>query len=326
MDRDGFDWGTARVAALINAGAGKDDNAQTRALIDRAVAPRCAALDWHEIAQGTSPLEAARRAAEAGYDLILAIGGDGTQAAVAQALAGGATRMAPLPGGTFNFFARDLGFAPEMEEAVAALLTTARPRTIDLAEVNGTVFLNNASFGLYPDILERRESLYKRWGRSRFGAYWTVLTSLANLRRAMRLSVQHKGAPRQFRTRLAFVAASPLQLETHRLDGAQALREGHLALFVARGNTPWSLVGAALRLALGKASRQSDFDLIEADDLTIDTRPPERMIAHDGEKSRMTGPFRLRVRPQALNVLAPLTRPDGSAARGLPETSTKDPT
>ncbi len=312
---DGFDLGQAQVAALINAASGKTDQGALRQLIERQLAPICGSLRWYDIPKGTHPGATAEQAIADGYDVVLAIGGDGTQAAVAQAVADSDVIMAPIPTGTFNYFARDLGLGATADEALAAL-RRAKPRAIDVAEVNGTIFLNNASFGLYPEILERRENLYRRWGRSRIGAYWTVLTSLFNLRRRMRLRLSSDSGERQFKTRLAFVAASPLQLETLGLDGAEALRRGQLALYVAHGQTPWALVGAAVRLAMGKACRIDDFDLVCADELTLETRPPERRIAHDGEKSRMIGPFRLRIRRGALRVLAPLTRPDGTPARG----------
>ncbi|MFB2595182.1 diacylglycerol kinase family protein [Paracoccus sp. p4-l81] len=312
---DGFDLARARVAVVINAASGKGAAADLRGAITDALSGRCASLDWHEIPKGGNPGDLAARARDAGADVVLSVGGDGTQAAVAQALAGSDVVMAPIPTGTFNYFARDLGMGDDAATALTTLIA-ARPRAIDLAEVNGTVFLNNASFGLYPEILEARESLYRRWGRSRLGAYWTVLTSLTQMRRRMRLSVQDGDRLRRFKTRLAFVAASPLQLESLGLEGGEALHDGHLALFVAHGRSPWALIGAALRLAMGRAARASDFDLICADDLTIDSRPRQRKVAHDGEKSQMSGPFRLRVRPDALWVLAPERRPDGSIARG----------
>ena len=310
-----FDLGRARVTALVNLGAGRRSGRQIAALLHERLAPACGSFDLRLVRRRVNPGDLAREAIAAGAEVVVAAGGDGTQAAVAQALAGTETVMAVLPGGTFNYFARDIGM-PETPQAAVAVLIGARPRRIDLADVNGTVFLNNASFGLYPDILESREALYKRWGRSRLGAYWTVLSSLWNLRRPMELTAELAGETRHFHTPLAFMAASPLQLDSLGLEGAEALRQGRLALFVARGQTPRALVGAALRLAMGRAVREDDFDLIEIDDVTISTRPNERKIAHDGERSRMEGPFRLHIRRGALRVLAPLTRPDGSPARG----------
>ena len=52
------------------------------------------------------------------------------------------------------------------------------PRPVNVGEVNGRIFLNNASLGTYAGILETRERVYSRWGRSQFAAYWSVLLTL----------------------------------------------------------------------------------------------------------------------------------------------------
>ncbi|MEF9602646.1 diacylglycerol kinase, partial [Paracoccus sp. PXZ] len=61
----------------------------------------------------------------------------------------------------------------------------------------------------------------------------------------------------------------------------------------------------ALRLALGKTARYADFDLICADEFELETVPRHEYVAHDGEKTWMDSPFRIRVRRGALNVLVP---------------------
>ena len=108
----------------------------------------------------------ARRAVEDRCDTVVAAGGDGTMNAVAGALAGTGTLMGVLPLGTLNHFAKDLKIPLELEGAVATIMT-GRIAHIDVGEVNGHVFLNNSSIGIYPWIVRERETEqrkgYRKW-------------------------------------------------------------------------------------------------------------------------------------------------------------------
>ena len=98
--------------------------------------------------------------------MVVAAGGDGTMNAVASALIGTETAMGVLPLGTLNHFAKDLKIPLELEGAVATIVT-GRIVPIDVGEVNGHIFLNNSSIGIYPWIVRERETEqrkgYRKW-------------------------------------------------------------------------------------------------------------------------------------------------------------------
>ncbi|MGQ0563765.1 MAG: diacylglycerol/lipid kinase family protein [Gemmobacter sp.] len=308
-----LDLGASNVALVLNHAAGRKDAEARTDSIRTALTPRVAKLTVHPVAKGKDIAAVARQAVLDGADVVVALGGDGTQSAVAGALAGGDAVMGVLPGGTFNYFARELGVGDTVEAALETLLS-GHVATLDVGEVNGRFFLNNASFGVYPEILERREAIYRRWGRSRIAAYWSVLLTLRDMRDPMHLRVTLDGAPREFHTPLAFAARSAFQLESLGLDGADAVRNGQMALFLAKAHRPRDLLAAAFRLAFGKVSRGQDFELLLADDIQIETRHRRRLMAFDGEKARVDGPFRLRVHAGALSVIVPA--PEAAAAPG----------
>ena len=299
-----LDLSTSKLALVLNGAAGKKDALANEEKIRERLTPNVREYVTYSVRSGADIAGAAQRAAREGADVVVALGGDGTQSAVAGALAGSDTVMGVLPGGTFNYFARELGVGETLDAALDTLLS-GRVRRMDVGDVNGRIFLNNASFGVYPKILERREAVYKRWGRSRVAAYWSVLLTLWELRDPMHLSLTLDGAKRDFHTPLAFVARSAYQLENMGLEGAEAVRDGQLALFLAKGHSPRHLIAAAFRLAMGKTARGQDFDLLIADEILIETRQPRRLLAFDGEKERATGPFRLRVQRDALSVIVP---------------------
>src|SRR3954453_2005843 len=89
----------------------------------------------------------ARGAAAEGFDAVVAGGGDGTLNTIANALAGGPVAFGVLPLGTHNHFAKELQIPLDLDAAVAAL-ARGTFHDLDIAEVNGRVFLNFSSLGL----------------------------------------------------------------------------------------------------------------------------------------------------------------------------------
>jgi diacylglycerol kinase family enzyme len=239
-----------------------------------------------------------------GADILVAAGGDGTIAAVASAAHAEGKPMGVIPQGTFNYFARGLNIPQEMEGAITAL-ATGKLRDMPLGEVNGEVFLNNASLGVYPLILLRRESIYSRWGRSRMAAYWSVLLALFGFRKPLKLRITLDDREMRLRTPLLFVGNSAYQLERFNLDGVDAVRDGKFALFTAKGTSRFDLMRTALKLAGGAAQKGADFDLETAKDITIHMNRRHTLVARDGEKALMQTPIRIRLRDVPLRVMVP---------------------
>ena len=96
-----------------------------------------------------------RDAVAAGADGLAMAGGDGSQAIVAAIAAELSLPYACIPAGTRNHFALDLGV--DRDDVVGALdaFVDGGERRVDLAEVNGRVFVNNVSLGLYADAVQR---------------------------------------------------------------------------------------------------------------------------------------------------------------------------
>jgi diacylglycerol kinase (ATP) len=96
----------------------------------------------------------AREAAHEGADTVVAVGGDGTVHEVANGLAGTATRLAVVPGGTGNVFAKELSLPPSVEGCIG-LLAEGRTITVPLARANDRYFVLLASAGFDAEVVER---------------------------------------------------------------------------------------------------------------------------------------------------------------------------
>lgn len=108
-----------------------------------------------ELKLGTDLEQLMRDAVAAGADALAMAGGDGSQAVVAMVAAEQDLPYACIPAGTRNHFALDLGV--DRDDVVGALdaFVDGCERRVDLAEVNGRVFVNNVSIGLYAEAVQR---------------------------------------------------------------------------------------------------------------------------------------------------------------------------
>ncbi|MDO9640216.1 MAG: diacylglycerol kinase family protein [Pseudotabrizicola sp.] len=296
------------ICVLANAGSGR----KSAARIGQLIAPLQAAGLAHEvrlIRKGAQIPAAARKAREDGFATIIAAGGDGTICSVATELAGSDIALGILPLGTFNFFARSLGLDTDPGSAMIQLLAGVETQ-VAAGEVNGKLFLNNASLGLYPALLERREAAYARWGRSRLAAYWSGLRVLATYNRPSRMTLTIDGVVQVRHSPMIFIAQNAYQLEEYGMhEGVDLIRKGQLAVYIAPELRRWQLLGFALRIAVRMARPYRDFTLIGAEALQIETRARRRTIARDGEREKMAAPFAFRTLPGALTVIVPVIAP-----------------
>jgi diacylglycerol kinase family enzyme len=122
-----------------------------------------------------------REAAQEGYDVVVAFGGDGTVNEAANGLARSSTPLTCLPGGATNVFCRMLGIPGDIVDATEHLLRIAddwRPRAIDLAHVNGRGFTFSGGIGLDASVVRRVDAhprlktRLKQWYFS-----WAAVTS-----------------------------------------------------------------------------------------------------------------------------------------------------
>ena len=116
---------------------------------------RARGIEPIELKQGDDLETLVRGAVERGADGLAMAGGDGSQAVVAEVAAERGLPYACIPAGTRNHFALDLGV--DRDDVVGALdaFVDGGERIVDLAEINGRVFVNNVSLGLYAEAVQR---------------------------------------------------------------------------------------------------------------------------------------------------------------------------
>ena len=155
-----------RVLLVVNSSA-SSVTARARVVITKALSADHT-VEVAETARRGHATRLAQGAAAAGADVVVVLGGDGTLNEAANGLAGTATALACLPGGSTNVFARTLGLPDDPIEATGVLLdalAVGSVRRIGLGSVNGRYFLFHVGIGFDAAVVhevERRGSL-KRW-------------------------------------------------------------------------------------------------------------------------------------------------------------------
>ena len=224
--------------------------------------------------------EAVRRARQSD-GVVIAAGGDGTINAVAQATLGSACAFGVLPQGTFNYWARTHGIPAGIDEALQILL------------------------------LEDREACKAQFGRSRLVAFGAGLATLLRGDRNLRLRIEVQGAERDVRTPTLFIGNNALQMEQLGFAEANAIDAGQLAGIMLKPVSRFAMLGLLMRGAFGQLGAADNVVKFAFRNLTV--QHPHGVgvrrvkVATVGEISWQTFPLKLRVSPDPLLLIRPVT-------------------
>ena len=253
---------------------------------------------------------------------VVAVGGDGSLNAVAQAVHAAGCAMGVIPYGTFNYFARTHGI-PTEPAAAAQLLLQARPMPVQVSAINDRVFLVNASLGVYPELLQDREAYKARFGRSRWVAVLAACATLLRAQRRLRLHMEMGAAVRNLQTLTLFVGNNRLQLQQFGAEPEDTMAgtpgDGSLAALVLKPIGTLSMIRLVLQGAMGRLGEAAGVEGFEFHQMLVKPRllPGRRKIevAFDGEVTRMRSPLNIRVLGKPLYLLK------ASGAPGMAEVS-----
>lgn len=179
---------------IVNPGAGRT-SAERRLEVVGEVRRRMR-VDVYETPARDAGIEIAAQAADAGVGAVVAFGGDGLVNEVANGVAGSATALGIIPGGTMNVFARALGLPTDPLAALDALLAGwEEPRRVPLGRIDDRYFTFSAGCGFDAEAATRVERDLR--SKRTFGElffYWSAVRVLAGTYRHRRPSMKLSGA------------------------------------------------------------------------------------------------------------------------------------
>lgn len=246
---------------------------------------------------------AVRQALDAGIDLVVVSGGDGTISQAVTALNGTKIPLGILPAGTGNIMARDLGIPTNAERALELLAGEHRLLPLDLMQVGERCYALNVSIGFSARTMETIEREQKK--KLGFAAYLlNVFSNLAGLRlHRMRITVDEMQYPVRAseimvgNTSLIGIRRMPRHLEIQPDDGA-------VDVIVARALTLWDWAVVVVNFVLGIKATNPHFRIMTAHQrIKVESVLP-LTVQGDGDVIGET-PVELRVLPGAVQVIVP---------------------
>lgn len=310
MAADELTPGGRRVVVLLNVGAGTADEKGADHLRDVLAASFaangveaelhfCAGPELNRLAD-----EALARAKSGSIDAVVAGGGDGSISTVASALAGSGVPLGVLPLGTLNHFAKDLGLPAGLEDAVQ-VIATGGTRLVDLAEVNGELFINNSSIGIYPYIVLDRDRRRAQHNVAKWMAMVPAFFRMMKHFPQRRLALSAEGWTRPYRTPCLFVGNNAYGMDLFTLGRREHLDRGELYIHVVKQRRPFGFFWMICRLCFGHADNARDIESFKVKEATVRSRTSRLPVALDGEVMFMHPPLHYRSRPKALRVIVP---------------------
>lgn len=288
------------MIVIMNKGAGGPDDPQARVHeLFRAHGREPRFVD-----PGNDICAVAADAARSAARMVVAAGGDGTVSAVASALAGTDKILGVLPVGTLNHFAKDLRIPLDLEGAVRTLVE-GETAAIDVGEVNGRIFINNSSLGLYPQIVSRREVQQQQRLRGKWPAFlWATIQALRRFP-FLDLRIAFEGRQISRRTAFLFVGNNEYEIAGFNLGSRACVDGGQLGLYLTHRTGRFGLFRLALHALFGRVDQAKDFDAFCVKEARIESRRGRLLVACDGEVERMEMPLHYRIRPAALRACVP---------------------
>ena len=247
--------------------------------------------------------ELVEKAIADGADVVGMAGGDGSQAVVAAVASARGVAHVCVPSGTRNHFAQDLGL--DRDDPVGALdaFTAGVERRVDLAAVNGRVFVNNASLGVYASVVQSatyREAKLRTWER--------MLPDLLGGRTPVsELRFDLPDAGTQNGATLLMVSNNPYDLRRPRVAGSRPrIDTGTLGILSASLRNADEIARFVTLMTIGQEWRMDDIRQWSAATFEVDSTGPVA-LGIDGEAVQMAPPLRFESRPGALRVRLPAT-------------------
>lgn len=283
------------VTIVVNAAAGSSWSGALSGDLEESL-PDARVIELSE--DGADELEDVLERTVDAADVVGVSGGDGSINCAARVALENKKPLLVIPGGTLNHLARDIG-VKDLGTAVRAL-EEGRALALDVATIDGRPFLNAASFGAYPELVDARERL-----ESKIGKWPAMLFALARvLRRGTPLDVEIDGGSR--RIWMIFIGNCRYHPSGFAPAWRERLDDGHLDVRIVDAAAPLARVRLVASILTGRLGRSRIYEQRLADNLKVRSLNGPMRLACDGETFDGSEEFVVEKLSDPLTVYAPV--------------------
>jgi diacylglycerol kinase family enzyme len=237
-------------------------------------------------------------------DIFVVSGGDGSVSSVAQTIIDHNIPLGILPGGTFNNFARDSGIPLILHDAVK-LIVSSVPQSIDVGEVNGKIFINNSSVGLYPRAVKLREKILHKRGGKKWTAMFVAMITVFKRFPLFTIIIKTEKQTDSFKTPFVFIGNNEYKFEIFNLGRRTTFTGGKLHLYTAKISKRMAILKMVLFSFLNILDQDKNFNLQLTENVTLKTKNKTVVVAIDGEIFKLNPPLEYKLLPKKLKVYLP---------------------
>ncbi len=231
------------------------------------------------------------------YDLVVAVGGDGTVNEIASALVGSDTLLGIIPYGSGNGLSRFLNIPMDVKEAVENL-NKGPIEVIDSAEANGQPFFNMAGMGFDAHISEVFSHNKKRG----FISYIrSSITEIANYK-PQHYRIEIDGVYYERTAFMVSLANSSQYGNNMHIAPYASVQDGLIDVCIIKPFPAWRLPEMGVRMLLKVADKSKYLEIIKGKHIRIE-RPAAGPIHLDGEPQIVEADVKINIVPNSLKVI-----------------------
>lgn len=253
----------------------------------------------------------ARRAAAAGTELVIAVGGDGTVHAVANGLIGTHSILGIIPTGTMNNLAHSLNI-PDTLPAACVAIANGETRNIDVGQINDQIFIEVAGIGLEAALFPAAEEIKHSGLLSTLHGTLSGLKTLLGFKAARLRITVNGGQRRPYRAIQLTICNAPFYGVHFQMASEIVMDDGLLDVFIYRNFSKLEYLCHAFSISQGRRPYQPKIKRLRVQSLRVAADAPME-IQVDGQPFGYT-PAEIKVLPGALRM-----RVSGKDAPGLQE-------
>lgn len=243
-------------------------------------------------------------AAKRDIDVIIVGGGDGTVRSGARIAMTNSKTLGILPLGTLNRMARDLEIPLDIASAAEAL-ATSKAGVIDVASLNGKIFLCNSLIGLPPEYSTERQRMRGKPWRERLVGYTRAIKTILSSRKRLHITIDDGAEQKPLRV-ISLAVANNAYCEEPGLGLVRPnLDQGELAVYASRHRNGWAMVRAMIRAILGRWKGDPHLIQFRGHEITVRVARNWLRVSNDGEVETYATPLRYKSHPKALKILLP---------------------
>lgn len=284
------------ILVNLRSGGGKAERFGLVAVCERL------GIETRVLQPGEDLVDLAERAVAEGADALAMAGGDGSLGLVAAVAIEHDLPFTPIPVGTRNHFALDVGLDRADPLQALAAFTAGEEHRVDVATVNDRIFLNNVALGVYGAVVANPEYRDAKLGTAL--AELPEIVTKGGRAYALEIDVPERGHWDE--AALVLVANNPYEMAPPRAVGRRrAIDGGTLGVVAVDVAGAGSVAAITTLAALSSADRSQHVWAWTTPTFEVRSPHPTVPAGIDGEAVELTTPVRFAVRPRALRLLLP---------------------